>query len=40
MKGAYTFRNFGYDELVTELDEFLAGYSSQDSIDALNGEDA
>jgi 4-hydroxyphenylacetate 3-monooxygenase len=26
VKGAYTYRNFGYDELVTELDEFLGAY--------------
>lgn len=40
VKGAYTYRNFGYDELVAELDEFLGGYSSQDSIDALKQEAA
>jgi 4-hydroxyphenylacetate 3-monooxygenase len=27
VKGAYTYRNYGYDALVTELDEFLAGYA-------------
>lgn len=32
VKGAYTFRNFGYDELVAALDVFLVSYST-------NGED-
>lgn len=27
VRGVYTFRNYGYDELVHELDEYLAGYS-------------
>ena len=28
VKGAYTYRNFGYEALVAELDEFLAGYGA------------
>jgi 4-hydroxyphenylacetate 3-monooxygenase len=35
VKGAYTYRNFGYDELVADLDKFLASYSSQESISKL-----
>lgn len=27
VKGAYTYRNYGYDALVAELDQYLAGYS-------------
>lgn len=34
VKGAYAYRNFGYDELLGEIDEFLAGYGSRASIDA------
>lgn len=30
VKGAYTFRNFGYEQLVEQLDEFLASYSASD----------
>lgn len=34
VKGVYTYRNFGYDELVAELDEFLGGYSADDEKEA------
>lgn len=27
VKGAYTYRNYGYDALVAELDQYLAGYA-------------
>ncbi|MGQ3383199.1 4-hydroxyphenylacetate 3-hydroxylase family protein [Glutamicibacter sp. TV12E] len=32
VKGAYTFRNYGYEKHVAQLDEFLASYSSKSSI--------
>ena len=29
VKGAYTYRNYGYEQHVAELDQFLAGYSAK-----------
>ncbi|GAA1412440.1 4-hydroxyphenylacetate 3-monooxygenase [Glutamicibacter uratoxydans] len=36
VKGAYTFRNYGYEKHVAELDEFLNSYSSTTSEPATN----
>lgn len=36
VKGAYTFRNYGYEKHVAELDEFLASYSHEPATSAIN----
>lgn len=38
VKGAYTFRNYGYEKQVAELDEFLAGYGADNRTPALAEE--
>ncbi|WP_102158823.1 4-hydroxyphenylacetate 3-hydroxylase family protein [Zhihengliuella halotolerans] len=38
VKGAYTYRNYGYEKQVAELDEFLAGYGVDDHTNAYAEE--
>ncbi|WP_346347000.1 hypothetical protein [Arthrobacter sp. NtRootA1] len=38
VRGAYTYRNYGYDALVAELDKYLGSYSINGPVDgSVNG---